>query len=609
MNVPTQVRNNRILVIDYNRSISPDMRRILRCQNPGSSAVNNNEHDLFGDPAPIPDSLTFEVESSGHGDEGLHMIEEAQIAGRPFAVAFIDVRSPAGPDSMDTVARLVQRFPDLQVVLCTAQSDHSWEKLIRVITRSDSLLILRKPFDSIEVLQLANALTQKWSLTHEVSGRLRDLDRLVAQRTRDLQQTNEKLKKEISEHIRLAGQLRQAQKMEAVGQLAAGIAHDFNNMLTVVQGNTALLLSATTPDSPDFRSLENIRTVADRGAKLVGKLLTFCRQQIVELRPTQLRDSLEAAAARLPRAQTPEIKLDVHIAPGLPMVNADGQMMETLLMNLAANAREAMPNGGILSLAAAPVTLSAGELPANPDARPGDFVRLTVSDTGIGIEPEDLPRIFEPFFTTKGPEHSAGLGLSTVYGIIKQHHGWVDVQSKVDRGTAFRVYLPAIAMKESQALPGPISAPLAASAPGTKPVAGHETILVVDDEPDLQDLVAHVLSSGGYKVISANSGREALEKWGRRAGDIHLLLTDIVMPDGVTGQKLAGQLTAEDPRLKVIFTSGYAAGLPGTHLESIDEHNFLAKPYRPATLLKVVRECLDRPMAAAKTKNSAQEAA
>ena len=606
MNVPIQVRNNRILVIDYNRSISADLRRILRCQDRDDLTSNDNEQDLFCDPAPVPDSLTFEVEAAGHGDEGLHIIEAAQIAGQPFAVAFIDVRSPAGPEAMETVAKLVQRFPELQVVLCTAQADHSWEKMIRLITRSDSLLILKKPFDSIEVLQLANALTQKWSLTHEVNGRLRDLDRLVAQRTRELQQANEKLKKEISEHIRLAGQLRQAQKMEAVGQLAAGIAHDFNNMLTVVQGNTALLLSATTPDSPDFRSLENIRMVADRGAKLVGKLLTFCRRQIVELRPTQLRDSLEAAAARLPRLQNPEIKVDVHAPPGLPMVNADGLMMETLLMNLAANAREAMPNGGVLCLTATPVALSSGEVSGNPEARPGAFVRLTVSDTGTGITPDVLPRIFEPFFTTKGPEQSAGLGLSTVYGIVKQHHGWVDVQSKVDRGTAFHIYLPAIAVKEPQPA---VSASLAASAPAAKPAHGHETILVVDDEPDLQDLVAHVLSTGGYKVISANSGREALEKWARRTGDIHLLLTDIVMPDGVTGQKLASQLSAEDPRLKVIFTSGYAAGIPGTSLASIDEQNFLAKPYRPVTLLKVVRECLDRPLAAAKKSNSAQEAA
>jgi two-component system, cell cycle sensor histidine kinase and response regulator CckA len=449
------------------------------------------------------------------------------------------------------------------------------------------LLILKKPFDNIEVLQLANALTQKWSLNHEVTCRLRDLDRLAAQRTVELQSANEQLKKEIAGQVKLENQLRQAQKMEAVGQLAAGVAHDFNNILTVVQGNASLLLAGKPPASPDTGPLQNICLAAERAAKVVGQLLTFCRKQVAELRPMNLSDILGTFAEMMPRVLTPSIKVEAHMAPGLPMISADPAMMETLLMNLVENARDAMPDGGTLSIAAVPMTIGLAELSSNPDARGGQFVRLSVRDTGSGIPPEVMPRLFEPFFTTKPIGKGTGLGLATVYGIAKQHEGWVEVQSEVNRGTAFHVFLPALAVSEQ--------CNTAAPAPAAKSAALRETILVVDDEPDLRDLVAQVLESGGYKVMAAGSGAEALERWANRLGDIHLLLTDIVMPDGLTGRKLADRLRKEDPKLRVIFTSGYSAGQPGTELANVDASSFLAKPYRPAALLRIVRECLDRP--------------
>jgi signal transduction histidine kinase len=525
------------------------------------------------------------------------MIEAAAAAGQPYAMAFVDVRMPPGWDGVETIARIWDRSPALQVVVCTAYSDYSWENMIRAIGRSDSLLILKKPFDKIEVLQLANALTQKWSLNHELTNRLQDLDRLVAQRTLELQSANEQLKKEIAGQIKLAEQLRQAQKMEAVGQLAAGVAHDFNNILTVVQGNASLLLAAKLPACEDFRPLQNICAAAERAAKLVGQLLTFCRKQVVEPRPTHLGDTLGAFVEMMPRVLTPAIKVDARAAPGLPLINADPAMMVTLLMNLAVNARDAMPEGGLLTIAAAPVTLGPAEVSSNPEARAGLFVRLSVSDTGSGIPPEILPRIFEPFFTTKPIGKGTGLGLATVYGIVKQHQGWVEVQSQVLHGTAFHVFLPALAASEPRKT-SPTSAP--------KKSATRETIMVVDDEPDLRDLVAQVLESGGYKVISAGSGTQALEQWAKRLGDVHLLLTDIVMPDGLTGRKLADRLRGDDPRLRVIFTSGYTAGQPGTELANVEAASFLAKPYRPATLLRMVRECLDRPCV---SPNAAQQAA
>jgi signal transduction histidine kinase len=542
--------------------------------------------------------VSFQVDAALQGEEGLRMMEAAAAAGNPYAMAFVDVRMPPGWDGVETIAHLWKQFPELQVVICTAYSDHYWEDMIRILGRSDNLLILKKPFDNIEVLQLANALTQKWSLNHQVTCRLKNLDQLVTQRTTELQSANEQLKKEIAEQVRLENQLRQAQKMEAVGQLAAGVAHDFNNILTVVQGNASLLLASKPPTSPDCHPLQKIGAAADRAATLVGQLLTFSRKQVVELRPTHLGDTLADVAEMLPHVLTPIIKVDAHAPPNLPLVSADAAMMETLLMNLAVNARDAMPEGGILSITAAPVTIGPAEASSQPEAREGEFVRLSVIDTGSGIPPEILSRIFEPFFTTKPIGKGTGLGLATVYGIVKQHQGWMEVQSQVNHGTAFHVFLPALTVSAPRQTPPPATAPITVA-------TARKTILVVDDEPDLRDLVSQVLESGGYHVLSAGSGAEALEQWAKRQGDVHLLLTDIVMPDGFSGRMLADRLRSEDPNLRVIYTSGYTAGVPGTELANMEQHNFLPKPYRPATLLQIVRECLDQPCASANTSQKA----
>jgi two-component system cell cycle sensor histidine kinase/response regulator CckA len=316
-------------------------------------------------------------------------------------------------------------------------------------------------------------------------------------------------------------------------------------------------------------------------------LLTFCRQQAVELRPMDLGGILAAAADKLPRVLTPATKLEVHASPSLPWVKADAGMMESLLMSLTTNARDAMPKGGHLSLTAELVTFSPSSALSNAQGRTGEFVRLSVRDTGAGIPPEILPRIFEPFFTTKPVGQGAGLGLATVYGIVKQHHGWLEVQSQVNHGTTFHVFLPAWVgdqPRQTSPAPGPVA-----------PAGARETILVVDDEPDLRELVAQILETDGYQVILAGSGPEALEQWAGRRGNIHLLLTDIVMPDGLSGLKLAHRLQSEDPRLRVIYTSGYTAGQASEELAQVEERNFLPKPYRPHTLLRIVRECLDHP--------------
>jgi CheY-like chemotaxis protein len=313
----------------------------------------------------------------------------------------------------------------------------------------------------------------------------------------------------------------------------------------------------------------------------------FSRKQLPELHPMNLRDTLATVSEMLPRVLTPMIEVEVHVPENLPNVCADAGMLESVVMNLAVNARDAMPEGGRIRVSADTVYIGAEAARSTPEMREGQFVRLSVADTGCGISPEVLPRIFEPFFTTKPVGKGTGLGLATVYGITRQHHGWVEVESAINQGTTFHVLLPAIADAKPEPKPAP---------PKPRPSeGGGETILVVEDEPDLRDLVSQVLESRGYKVVSAGSGAEALETWAKRSGNIDLLLTDMVMPDGLTGVKLAERLTTESPGLRVIFTSGYSAGMPGTELANIEESHFLAKPYRPSTLLEVVRRRLDEP--------------
>ncbi|HEV7926832.1 MAG TPA: response regulator, partial [Verrucomicrobiae bacterium] len=309
MNAPNHLRNNRILVIDDNPCIHEDIRKILRCHK-GDTALEAAAARMF-DEQPRPTPLEgFQVDAALQGEAGLRMVEAAANAGHPYAMAFVDVRMPPGWDGVETIVHLWRKCPDLQVVICTAYSDHCWEEMIQKVGRSDNLLILKKPFDSIEVLQLANALTQKWSLNHQVTCRLENLDRLVTERTTELQSANEQLKKEVAEEVRLEGQLRQAQKMEAVGQLAAGVAHDFNNILTVVQGNASLLLAGKSADSTDCQPLQKISAAAQRAATLVGQLMTFCRKQVVELRPIDLRECFADFAEMLTPVLSANIKLD-----------------------------------------------------------------------------------------------------------------------------------------------------------------------------------------------------------------------------------------------------------------------------------------------------------
>ena len=389
---------------------------------------------------------------------------------------------------------------------------------------------------------------------------------------------------DITERLMLEAQLRQSQKMESVGQLAAGVAHDINNILTVIQGHAGLLLNAVPPGADSTRSIKQISAAAERAASFIRQLLTFSRKQIFRSKILDLNAVLHNLKGMLPRLIGEDITLETHCQPDLPCIQADTGMVEQIVMNLAVNSRDAMPKGGKLTITTSAAEIDAAYLRQHPEAHVGSFVCLTVTDTGCGMERKVLQRIFEPFFTTKEVGKGTGLGLATVYGVVKQHHGWIEVQSEVGAGTTFKVFIP-VAGKAGDAPTDP-------SVKSENVRGGKETILLVEDEIGLLELVREILQQYQYRVLIASSGVEALRVWDECNGQIDLLLTDMIMPGGMTGTDLAAELKRRKPGLKVIYASGYSSALTGKEFTQ-GENIFLAKPYQPNQVAQLIRETLD----------------
>jgi PAS domain S-box-containing protein len=388
---------------------------------------------------------------------------------------------------------------------------------------------------------------------------------------------------DITEVLNLEAQFRHAQKLESVGQMAAGIAHDFNNILTVIQGYADCLQARYAEEKSLADPLKRISEASKRAAGLTRQLLMFSRKQAIQARLLDLNAVLRNLANMITRLLGEDIAVETHYAPDLPQIQADTGMLEQIVMNLAVNARDAMTKGGRLIVTTQLVDIDAEYVHHRAEARPGRFVCLSVQDTGCGMDRKTLSRIFEPFFSTKEVGRGTGLGLSTVYGIVKQHQGWVEVSSEIGVGTTFRVLLPA-AMGAGEQAPEVKDA--------TPVRGGHETILHVEDEPVLRQLVRDVLSQYHYSILEAGSGVEALKVWDDNDGRVDLLLTDMVLPEGMTGRDLAHQLRKRKPDLRVIYTSGYTLKTFGKE-QGEGDTAWLEKPYQPTQLARNVRECLD----------------
>jgi two-component system, cell cycle sensor histidine kinase and response regulator CckA len=399
---------------------------------------------------------------------------------------------------------------------------------------------------------------------------------------------------DITSRLQLEEQLRQSQKMDAIGQLAGGVAHDFNNLLAVIQMQSSLLLAAPSSAADIHEGLQEIMAASERAANLTRQLLTFSRRDVRQARDIDLADVADGMAKLLRRILGEDVALETRVAHALPMVNADPGMMEQVLMNLAVNARDAMPQGGQLLVSLDVVEVDEDDLAAQPPslrfsasgprATPGRFVRLRVRDTGAGISPVDLPRIFEPFFTTKEAGKGTGLGLATVFGIVEQHHGWIEVTSELGRGANFEIFLPALPPSRSAARD-------AVSDHGLP--SGTESILLVEDDAAVRAIARACLEHCGYRVHEAESATAALTLWDTLPAPVDLLVTDLIMPGGMSGRELADLLSRRQPGLKVIYNSGYSNDVVHRELRLTPGYNFLQKPYPVAELAVVVRRCLD----------------
>jgi two-component system, cell cycle sensor histidine kinase and response regulator CckA len=700
--------NNRILVIDDNPAIHEDFRKILVAGQMRDQVTDDLLSAVLGKSERRATPVKFELESVLQGREGLAKVEDALAEGRPYALAFVDIRMPPGWDGVETITHLWSKDPALQVVICTAYSDYSWQEIVEKLGNSDRLVILKKPFDNIEVLQLAHAMTKKWTVTRQAAAKFEDLDRIVQARTNELEKLNRELANQISEREQvqaalqlseerlrsafdacpfpiailqvsdqrvvqtnsalreaternegeivgqpfwslgleapeefrrmatgrlvrgealrrhecvflnrsgdrrrgllwlepfalaagphviailqdvteqnvLETQVRQAQKMEAVGHLAAGIAHDFNNLLTVIQGHTSIRLRSANLDRRVADSLVAVQQAAERAADLTRQLLAFSRKQLMEKGTLCLSGVVSNIAAMLTRLIPETIRLHFSHADGGPSICGDRCNLEQVLLNLVVNARDAMPQGGDIFVSTQLVQVNATHVRCTPEARAGSFVCLTVRDTGVGMEEAVLRRVFEPFFTTKETGKGTGMGLATVHGIVKQHDGWIEVESIPGVGTVFRVYFP-------------LSAPEAetgTASDGAPPscIRGH-TVLLVEDDASVRMLARLVLEEAGARVLEAQDGPSALLLWKDRRDDIDLMVTDMVMPGGLSGTDLADRMRVDRPDFPVVFSSGYSVSLFDEDRRFRRDVNYLPKPYVAHELLRIVSAVL-----------------
>jgi two-component system, cell cycle sensor histidine kinase and response regulator CckA len=713
MNNLPPTRNRRILIIDDNRAIHDDFKKIFSSSE-FSSSLDVAETNLFGDESNKKRQIPFIVDSAYQGQEGVALIKKALDEGSPYAMAFVDIRMPPGWDGVETIQKLWLIDPEVQIVICTAYSDYSWKEMFEEIGEDDRMVILKKPFDTVEALQLAHSLTEKWWLAQQSKQKIEDLEVMVTERTLQLRLTNQDFQVEIVGHKKTENELRgktafleaqlnstldgilvvdgqgrkilqnqrmielwkipsqiaedsndekqrqwatstvknpgqfaeriaylnahpneisgeeielkdgtfldrystsvigkdgihygriwsfrditqrkkieaqlfQSQKLEIIGQLAGGVAHDFNNILAAMTLNLEILQMQPQPLAEARSALHEMDGLARRASSLTQQLLMFGQRQPMHLVRLEINAALTNLLKTLERLVGEYITFVWLPSPTELWTEADPVMLNQVLVNLCLNAKDALPNGGKLTLESSLVNFDIETAKLHSESRPGQFACLRISDTGVGMKADVIKHLFEPFFTTKEIGKGTGLGLAASYGIVSQHKGWINVESVLGQGTTVRLYLP-LSMKiaieaKSEKTPSLLSLK-----------GQNETILLVEDEAALLSVTTMGLTKLGYQVLTATNGEEAFERWEQNRGRIDLVLTDMRMPKGMSGLDLAKKIWQSSPSLKVIIMSGYSSEILGDNTAGDIGYTFLAKPFAFKALSEAIRQCLE----------------
>jgi signal transduction histidine kinase len=544
------------------------------------------EARLFERGPTVASGPCFDVVLCRQGEQAVERVGAAIEAGDHFGVAFIDVRMPPGRDGVWTAEMIRAIDPDVEIVMVTAYSDLEPREIAGRVPPVEKLLYIQKPFHPQEIYQFAHSLGSKWLVEREFSTLRRELEARVEQRTKALAKANEQLRVEIEERGRAEEErkkleltLQQAHKMKAIGTLAGGIAHDFNNLLMGIQGRVSLMELGTDPAHPHLEHLQSIEKIVSRGADLTKQLLGFARGGKYEVMATDLNELIKTSTDLFGHTRK-EIFVRREFAPDLWTVEVDRSQIEQVLLNIFLNAWQAMPEGGELYLRTANVVIDEGYVKPFT-VEPGRYVKVSITDTGVGMEEEVRRRCFEPFFTTRGTGEGTGLGLASAYGITKNHKGIINVYSEVGEGTTVNLYFPASA-KEVEA----------SKVDQGRMVKGHGTILLVDDEEMIIEVGAGILKALGYELLLARCGREAVEVYARNREKVRLVILDMIMPvDG--GEDTYERLREIEPEVKVLLSSGYSLNGRASRIMDRGCSGFIQKPYTLNELSQKIKEILE----------------
>lgn len=574
----------KIIIIDDNPGIHEDFKTILSRRN-GNPQLESLENELFGySNSKEYDSVNFQLGFALQGQEGIEEVRQAVAEKQPYQLAFIDMRMPPGLNGLLTTQEIWKIDPDIQIVLCTAFSDFSWEEINKHLGVTNNLLILKKPFDSNEIAQMALTLTQKWHLAKQAKIKHDELENKVNQRTSELHKSNQALTLEITQRKELEEQLVRSQKMEAIGTLAASVAHDLNNILSGVLSYPDLLLKNIEEDDPLHRPLTLIRRSGHKAAIIVQDMLTLARRNVIIREPLKLNtivnDFMDSPEYYSIREHHPNIQVEITGETDLPLVAGSAVHLEKLVMNLANNGAESMGENGTITIDLRSVQLSE-PFAAYDTVTPGTYVKMTVTDQGTGIAPEDLKRVFEPFFTKKSLGYSGtGLGMTVVWDTVQQHDGYIDIQSLPTQGTVIAVYLPISAEQSSNTHTYTIQEDLKGNG---------QRVLVVDDVKDQREIAEAIFQELGYTVHTVPSGEMALKFI--QAQPVELMLLDMIMKPGIDGLETLQRVLKLFPNQKAVIASGY------TKNERVQKAlqlgaGYIHKPYQVEDLAKTVRHVL-----------------